>query len=141
MAGTLTYASDVLDDCRGMAYSSEGGTDFLWVSHPVEGMIYQLSVPTVGVAERAGALVGSTSLSASANPFAGSVTITAAHGWAQGDIEIYDLMGRRLLQAPFDGSFTWSGRDSDGTEAPAGIYVVRALGGFGSTSVIRLTRL
>lgn len=140
-SGVLTYASDVLDDCRGMAFGPLGGTDYLWVSHPQEGKIYQLSMPETGVAGGRRAQLGHMSLTASANPFRGSVTISCGGSCSEAVLEVFDLSGRRVFAAPFGGSLAWSGATAAGRPLPAGVYVARVRNQMGETAVLRLTRL
>lgn len=140
-SGVLTYASDVLDDCRGMAFGPLGGTDYLWVSHPGEGSIYQLAVPETGVAGSGRARAGQMPLTASSNPFRGSVTLSWSGDCRGAVLEVFDLSGRRVFAAPFDGSADWSGAAAAGRPLPAGVYVARVRNHMGETAAIRLTRL
>lgn len=103
---------------------------FLWVSNMNNDKIYKIGF--TGTEERQGAPVPS-SLSASCNPFSGSVEITGAA--APGSrIEVFDASGRIVREDLFDGSFVLSG-----TGLPGGSYIVRVTGGGGGT--LRLVKL
>lgn len=139
--GELTYASDVLDDCRGMAFGPLGGTDYLWVSNSLDGTIYQLSLPTTEVAGRVDQPVTEHSLRAWPNPFEAGVTFTGSGDFNGAVLEVYDLSGRTVYSAPFEGSLTWTGRSGEGEMVPAGVYVARLRGPSGESVSLRLTRL
>ncbi len=140
-SGVLTYASDVLDGCRGMAFGPLEGTDYLWASNPLDGMIYQLSLPPTGVAGQVDEPLREFSLWAWPNPFEASVTFSGSGDLSGAVLEVYDLSGRTVYSAPFEGSLSWSGRSSEGDRVPAGVYMVLIREDSGASAALRLTRL
>ncbi len=103
--------SIVENAARGVDFDDLG---FLWVSNPTTDKIYKIDL-TQGVEEGPGT---GTSLSVLANPFESSAVITGA-GFGDARIEIFDLCGRIVAEAPFGGSYTWNAASE-----PAGTYLV-----------------
>lgn len=81
-------------------------------------------------------------LTASSNPFVGTVTITSQGASSPGLLMVRDITGRviQTLGSADGASFPWDGRCGDGSEAPPGVYLVQgALGGrLASVRVVRL---
>ncbi len=132
-AGALTYACNLVEDVRGMAFSTAGGHRFIWVSNPVDNMIYQIDLD-YGTGVEGGPGGDAPTLDASANPFHGSVTFTGT-GFGEGaTIEVFDMSGRSLVDSPFGGSYTWA------SSAPAGVYLVRVRDAEGSEERLSVVR-
>lgn len=140
-SGDLMYASDVLPSVRGMAYSSSGSHRYLWVSNPDDNMIYQLDLDPVGVEAPQTGPVEPVTLVCSENPFHGSVSFSGTGFGPNAVIEIYDLAGRRVLEADFRGSFVWNGRAEDGEAVPSGLYYARVRDRAGRTEKASVVRL
>lgn len=134
MSGTKVYSTNVVSAARGLAFSSESGSDYLWASNPNDGKIYQICLNPTGI-EGGGGEAAAFTLGASSNPFPGSVVITGSEP-AQGLIEIFDMRGAVVLQSAFDGSFTW-----DGEGSPSGVYLARVRTAAGQTASLSLVRL
>ena len=71
-------------------------------------------------------------LSASPNPFSGSVEISfELKSPARAELAVYNLRGQKLRDlssasyGPGKHSLTWDGKDHSGTQVPAGIYLLR----------------
>ncbi len=58
----------------------------------------------------------------SENPFSTCVNITLEGSLDGASIRILDISGRTILEAPFDGSFTWNGESENGIFLSAGCY-------------------
>lgn len=129
-AGVLTDmipGAVVENAARGVAFESE---NILWVSNPDTDKLYRIDL-SLGIG---GGVEPAVDLRASSNPFSSDVTISGA-GFGDGaSIEIFDMTGRRVAEAGFDGSYTWNGAD-----VPSGAYVVR-VGGGGTLDTISLIR-
>jgi len=104
------------DGLPDMLTSDYFGYVWVWIQQPT------------GVAETATPAL-SRSLSASSNPFMELVTVTG-EGFSGGTIQIFDIYGRTVLEAPFAGSFSW-----DGTGCSNGTCFVRVTDNFGSSSL------
>ena len=81
------------------------------------------------------------------NPFSGAIRLQlAAPRSAEGTIRIYNITGQEVatlhsgVVAAGVSSFAWDGRDREGRDAPAGVYVVRAQFG-GESATRRLVRV
>ncbi len=112
---------------RGVAFESE---NILWVSNPDTDKLYRIDL-SLGIG---GGAEPAIDLRASSNPFSSDVTISGA-GFGDGaTLEIFDMTGRRVAEAGFDGSYTWNGAD-----VPSGAYVVR-VGDEGTLDTISLIR-
>ncbi len=113
---------------HGVDFDSDG---YLWVANNVSDKIYKLDL-SQGTGEGPSVVSG---LTASSNPFMSS-TVIAGEGFGPGaSIEIFDLIGRRVLSAGFDGSYCW-----DGESVPAGTYMARVSDG-GLAVTLRLIKL
>lgn len=68
-------------------------------------------------------------LTAAPNPFRSVTTIAVPHNF-QGDLDVFDLLGRRVARLGRVGagteSIAWDGRDSSGRLVPPGLYFVRS---------------
>jgi len=118
--GVLTFASDLVEDVKGIACSSTGGHRYVWVSNPTDNTIYQIDLDYGLGVEGGGDAGAPLVLRASSNPFQGSVTISAAGFTADASIEVFGLDGRLVTSSAFQGAFTW-----DGSNAPSGVYMAR----------------
>ena len=67
-------------------------------------------------------------LSVSTNPFRGNVTIGLEGYCTVTSLQVFDMAGRsvRNLQSIADGIYLWNGCNESGTQAAAGIYLLRA---------------
>ncbi len=133
--GTLTYACDLVPSVRGMAFSTSGGHRYLWVSNPSDNTIYQIDLDYgLGVEEgEGGSAVG---LTVSENPFGGMTTLVGT-GFSPGaTLELFDLSGRRIIEAPFQEIFNLSGAG-----IPSGIYVARVTDPTGAMASLSVTKL
>lgn len=134
-SGTITYATDIIPSVRGLAFYSDGGQRYLWASCPGDGKIYLILLDPTGIGEDEGAAV-TLSLAASVNPFEGMTTLTGT-GFSPGALlEIFDVSGRKVLEAPFSETFVLSG-----ASVPAGIYVARVTDPSGAAARLAITRL
>jgi aminopeptidase N len=85
---------------------------------------------TVGGSDVSGssvpARIGAPSPCPGAPPFRIPLPAGAPGGW----IEVLDVVGRRVVGLPIDGSgtSTWDGRDQRGRDAPPGLYLIRVAG-------------
>ncbi len=86
-------------------------------------------------------LPGTGQLRAWPNPFRGDLNIAA--GINGSEVTVYSPSGRllRRLDIAPDGEAVWDGRDAEGRELPAGIYLLRRTGNDGEASVRRVVRL
>lgn len=141
MAGTLTYACDLVEYVKGIAYSYEFDNHFIWVSNPSNDMIYKIALTTTGVGDEGGPAVEALAVSTSSNPFSASVTFTATGLTGEATIEIYDMMGRAVTESTFSGSFTWDGRASTGEEVPSGVYLTKVSDPSGQSAFLTVSRL
>jgi subtilisin family serine protease len=75
----------------------------------------------------------SARFAAGPSPFAGALLVWAPE---PGDVRVFDA-GGRLVRRLGDGSgrFDWDGRDANGRDAPAGLYLVRWRGASGGRTV------
>jgi len=82
-----------------------------------------------------GPVTHATSLSLSANPFTGQVTVSCEEDGPFGTLLIHDLAGRRvrtLDAAELESGVVWDGADERGRLLPSGVYFLRALTGSGT---------
>jgi hypothetical protein len=94
------------------------------------------------------ALPAGLSLTASPNPFTGSVRVEfTLDARSRPDIGIYDVTGRLVrsittgMLYPARHSFEWDGRDNDGAEVPQGVYFCRiSAGGAAAAGKVVLAR-
>ena len=121
--------SSVVSAAMGLTIDTEG---HLWVSNPDNNTIYELDV-TTGISEDQTSSIEPRALSASANPFTSSVLIVG-NGFNNASIEVFDIFGRSVESAPFQGSFLWNAH----AVAP-GIYFARVSDSSGSL-VTRLVK-
>ena len=105
-----------------------GWFDHNWVS--VEGEEYE-EVEQIPI-----------TISASANPFSDVLEISISGGTEQADVSVFDLQGRHIVNLLPDsqGFCLWDGKDSNGNELPAGVYVIRAESG-GESSSLQIIKL
>ena len=120
--------SDLVPYARGVAVDDAG---YLWVSDIVNDVIYKIDL-SEGVEPGTGAPAGIT---ASSNPFMGSVTIQGSGFGADATLRIFDLSGRVVREAPFEGSYTWS------DETGSGVYLVVVSDWLGSRETLELVKL
>lgn len=134
-SGTLTYATDILPSVRGLAFYADGGQRYLWASCPGDGKLYLILLDPTGIEdEQEGAVP--VELSSSINPFCSSTVLTG-EGFASGAVlEVFDVSGRKVLEAPFQGMFLL-----DGDAVPAGLYVARVTDPAGASARLSLTKL
>lgn len=104
---------------RGVAFES---ANIVWVSNPETDKIYRIDL-SLGIGGEEGGMEPVT-LGASANPFSATVEIEGS-GFGDGaTLEIFDMSGRMIERAAFDGAFFWNG-----SNAPSGAYIVRVADG------------
>jgi hypothetical protein len=94
------------------------GSGHLWVSNPDNDTIYLLDV-TTGIGEESGSGIDSRALSFSENPFRSSVVVSG-EGFSGAMLEIFDLTGRTVETASFQGNYAWNAANM-----PSGSYYVR----------------
>ncbi|MBN1434430.1 T9SS type A sorting domain-containing protein [Candidatus Fermentibacterales bacterium] len=140
-AGTLTFACDLVNPVRGMAFNSAAGHDYIWVSNPSDGRIYQIDLNPTGIGEAEGATIEVLDVSPSSNPFRESVIFSVTGAVGQATIEIYDMSGRALARATVSGTFAWDGLTEGGATAPSGVYFARVRDSSGQEAYLALTRL
>ncbi len=124
-----------------MAFHEEGGHRHLWVSNPADGVIYEIDLDATGIGESEGAAVEQLSLDVSENPSSGSVTFSGSGFGIGSVIEIYQITGRLVLSAGFDGTYTWDGCGSSGEPLPMGTYLTRVSDPAGGEVKLTLSRL
>jgi hypothetical protein len=117
-------------NARGVDFDANG---YLWVSNPTTDKIYKISLST-GVEGEEGAELPSAALTAGPNPFSGTVLVQGGPAQAA-TIQVFDLGGRLLLDAPYSGSFTL-----DGGDLVPGAYLLRVSSSTEERS-IRLVRI
>lgn len=123
--------SSVLPGARGVTLDDEG---YLWVSDIDNDKIYKVDL-TEGIE---GSGQGQPILlDASANPFAGQVTITGSGWTGEASIGVYDVSGSLVASDVFSGSYQFG--DPEGTST--GIYFARVTGADGSSGVLKLTSI
>lgn len=129
--GTVTayLETSVISAAMGLAVDNSG---YIWVSNPDDDRIYQIDI-TTGTAEESSSPVAPASLSVSGTPFTTSVTVTGS-GFGQASIRIFDISGRTLITAPFNGTYIW-----DASSASPGMYFARVSDG-SLTLVARLVK-
>ncbi|NLP04664.1 T9SS type A sorting domain-containing protein [Candidatus Fermentibacteria bacterium] len=134
-SGELTYATNILPSVRGLAFYADGGQRYIWASCPGDSRLYLILLDPTGIGgEEEGAVA--LSLAASENPFC-ETTIISGTGFAPGALlEIFDVSGRKVLEAPFSETFVLSSGS-----VPAGIYVARVTDPSGATARLSITRL
>ena len=141
-SGTLTHASDILPDARGMAFSSSGGHRYLWVSNPQDNRIYQIDLDgTTGVGESSIETIHQGKISAGTNPFYGSVAISGNGFNSDAVIEIFDVSGHAVAEDTFNGSYIWNGCGQGGVPVPHGVYYARVHDSSGRQSLVSLVKL
>lgn len=113
--------------------------DHIWVSVPSELKVY-LDWFGMGVEDYSDALTD-TGLQCSVNPFSQCVTITLAGSSEGACITIMDVAGRTVLDAPFEGSFTWNGESANGIGLSPGCYFALVILENGETNSISLLLL
>jgi pimeloyl-ACP methyl ester carboxylesterase len=126
-AAQLSF-QDLLEQTPGITYEQEG--------QPVTAVPF--TGPAAGIVLRA----------AGGNPFQGRLTLDleSARG-GQANVEIFDVAGRRIRILPVTAlksgqatTLSWDGRDENGREQPAGVYLVRASAGQ-ETTWLRVLRM
>jgi len=144
--GGGTWAA--LDSVPGQPNATDWGSGYNYIGDYLEGpdgAIYYLkqnpgSLRRIAYSNTSGIgdeVLRARSLAVRPNPYlAGrcSLTIELAAGMESRRVSIYALDGSRVavLTAPAAGRvFTWDGRDRTGGPAPAGVYLVSAVGGAG----------
>lgn len=122
---------------RGLCFDTGG---YLWVSDDNADKIYKIDITTGIAGENAEEPAGFT---VSANPFSGSVTISAIGVLEPVDLVIYDLSGRPILRTEMavSASFIWDGRTTSGETAPTGTYLIHATNPAGRIMRMLVTKL
>jgi len=110
--------------------------DHIWVSVPSELKVY-LDWYGMGIEGENNAF-SSTGLQCSENPFSNCVVITLEGPQEGARIRIMEITGRTILEAPFDGSFSWNGDSADGIRLSAGCYFASVILENGEVDSIRL---
>ena len=113
--------------------------DHIWVSVPSELKVY-LEWYGMGVEEETTVLIN-TGLQCSENPFSNCVVISLEGVHESARIRIMDITGRTILEAPFDGSFSWNGESADGIRLSPGCYFSAVTLADGEVNSIRLVLL
>jgi hypothetical protein len=69
----------------------------------------------------------STAVTVFPNPFRDKITFTLGQASDHSILRIYDLYGRLIVEEPLDrlGTYTWHGKNGNGTEVPPGLYIYR----------------
>ncbi len=138
---TMAFPSSLISAARGIAFYSEAALDYVWVSNPDDDKIYLVSFTPTGIEGGSHPAPREIVLSASMNPFNESVTISATGVSENAIVEIYDVTGRSILRSSFNGTFQWSGDDSDGAVVPGGYYCIRVLDSGGWTATLSIVKL
>ena len=138
---SMAFSSSLISAARGIAFYTEGGSDYVWVSNPDDNKIYLVIVVPLGIEGGSHTGPGEIVLSSSMNPFSESVTISATGVSENATVEIYDVTGRSILRSFFNGTFHWSGHGSDGALVPGGYYCVRVLDTDGWTATLSIVKL
>ena len=138
---TMAFPGSLISAARGIAFYSEGGLDYVWVSNPDDAKIYLVCVNPTGIEGGSYTVPGEIVLWTSMNPFYESVTISATGVFEEAVVEIFDITGRSVLRSAFDGTFQWSGNGSDGTSVPGGYYCIRVFDSGGWTASLSIIKL
>ncbi|MBN2585688.1 MAG: T9SS type A sorting domain-containing protein [Candidatus Fermentibacteraceae bacterium] len=120
-AGALTgYVMDtVVPAANGLCFED---SRFLWASDIHADRLYRIDLNPTGIA--GGGVLAGHSLSCSMNPFYSIVTVSGEGYAPDAVLEVFDLSGRMVLSAPFNGTFTWSGCSEAGDQVSPGAYIV-----------------
>ncbi len=140
------YASTVMHDPAAGRWWLAGGVDASNTGVN-EVWSYQDALSVVGVGPGNAGRHAVALAAPRPNPARASVTLsfTAPPG-AQGQLEIFDVRGRRVRTLPIAGvlgaanQIVWDGREESGRALPAGVYLCRLQAG-GSSSTRRVTLL
>ena len=112
---------------------------YLWASNYYTDELYRIDLTPTGIEEEE--IQPSLSLVSSANPFSTSVTIEGAGFSEAAVLEIFDIMGRKVYTASFNGSHTWGGFDMNDNQVPCGTYTALVHDGLSGGATLRLLRL
>jgi hypothetical protein len=137
-AGALTdYIWDtVVPAAHGLCFEND---QFLWASNTYTDELYRINLDPTGI--EGDEIQASISLVSSVNPFSTSVTIQGTGFSEAAVLEIFDIMGRKVYTASFNGSHTWGGFDMNGNTVPSGTYTALVHDGLSGGATLRLLRL
>jgi hypothetical protein len=119
--------NDLVPYARGVAMDPDG---YLWVSDIVNDVIYKIDL-SEGVEGEGSTL----SLTPSANPFMGSVSIQGTGFGQNATVSIFDLNGRMVDSGQFDGDYTWNAATGNG------VYFVVVRDELGNYETLELVKL
>ena len=114
-------------------------SQFLWASNHYTDELYRINLDPTGIAGEE--IQEALTLISSVNPFSSSVTIQGTGFSEAAVLEIFDIMGRKVYTASFNGSHTWGGFDTNGNRVPCGAYIAIVQDGLSGGATLRLLRL
>lgn len=136
LGAVLTDGISEVNPVRGMAYSTDNGSRYLWASNPDNHRIYQIQLDAVMITESSGVCLPPLEVSPSRNPFSGTVSFLGTGIQGVASITVFDTAGRAVLEASFPGVFTWQASGS-----PQGVYFVQVRSTEGQEALLRVVRL
>lgn len=139
-SGALTnyILNSVVPAAHGLCFEDE---QYLWVSDFYTNELYRINLNPTGIEGENVQPDLAFSLVSSVNPFSIDVTIQGTGFSDAAVLEIFDIMGRKVYTAPFNGSHTWSGIDINGNQVPSGTYTAFVHEGLSGGVSLRMLRL
>lgn len=135
-------AAPFIGDYNGIVAS--GGVAYPFYQDAREGnqdvYVARIATSPVGVAGGEAAARDALRITAAPSPFREETLLRAPPGQPVSEFSIVSPEGRvvrRLAVGP-EGTARWDGRDEAGRRAPAGVYLVRARGGFAAGRLVKL---
>lgn len=137
-SGALTnYIWDtVVPAAHGLCFEDD---QFLWASNFYTDELYRINLNPTGI--EGGDVQPVLTLESSVNPFSATVTISGTGFSEAAVLEIFDIMGRKVYTASFNGSHTWAGSDMNGNQVPSGTYSAFVHDGLSEGLSLRMLRL
>ncbi len=128
--------NSVVPAAHGLCFEDD---QFLWASNMYTDELYRIDLTPTGIEGEE--VQTSLSLVSSVNPFSSSVTIEGTGFSEAAILEIFDIMGRKVYTASFNGSHTWGGFDMQGNQVPSGTYTALVHDGISGVVTLRMLRL
>ncbi len=126
----------VVPAAHGLCFEDD---QYLWASNLYTDELYRINLDPTGIEGQE--IQPGISLVSSINPFSASVTIQGTGFSEAAVLEIFDIMGRKVYTASFNGSHTWGGFDTNGNRVPCGAYIAIVQDGLSGGATLRLLRL
>ncbi len=126
----------VVPAAHGLCFEDD---QYLWASNLYTDELYRINLDPTGIEGEE--IQTALTLVSSVNPFSTSVTIQGTGFSEAAVLEIFDIMGRKVYTASFNGSHTWGGFDMNGIQVPCGTYTALVHDGLSGGVTLRLLRL